>query len=303
MQFSQRAAGCIPCAPDLAMALNLKRSGRGFTGTCPACGYPTGFSVEDRSGKTLMFCHSGGCSFGQIREALAAQGVCQFRNPQPITTWNPLHTQARPIVCPLPVQKLWETSRHTKGTPVETYLKSRGINCPIPHSIRYVPKAFHPAGLTFPMMLSAVAPWQGYPVMAVHRTFLQADGRGKAQLEPNKMSLGPIKGLSVHFGEPQDVLLITEGVETALSVHQATGIPTWAALSAGGMKALILPPLHKVQRVIICADRDRVGIAAAKTAAERWALEGRSIGIAYPSGQGDFNDMLQREVLNDQKND
>ena len=52
-----------------------------------------------------------------------------------------------------------------------------------------------------------------------------------------------------------------------------TGTPTWAALSAGGIRALILP--DEVQHVVIAADPDPVGIMAARAAARRWLAEGR----------------------------
>ena len=42
-----------------------------------------------------------------------------------------------------------------------------------------------------------------------------------------------------------------EGVETALSVMEATGLPAWAALSAGGIEGLVLPDLPIAAEVVI----------------------------------------------------
>ena len=75
---------------------------------------------------------------------------------------------------------------------------------------------------------------------------------------------------------------------------EATGTPTWAALSARGIRSLILPD-HIVE-VIIAADPDPVGIMAARAAAKSWLGEGRQVSIARPPLGLDFND-LAREAL------
>lgn len=53
----------------------------------------------------------------------------------------------------------------------------------------------------------------------------------------------------------------------------------------------------EVRSVMIAADPDEAGRAAAREAWHRWAAEGRSVRVALPDGQGDFNDvLLAREV-------
>jgi hypothetical protein len=52
------------------------------------------------------------------------------------------------------------------------------------------------------------------------------------------------------------------GIETALSVLQATGKPVWACLGTSGLKAVILPP--EVKTVVIAADADEAGEKAAQ---------------------------------------
>ena len=89
-------------------------------------------------------------------------------------------------------------------------------------------------------------------------------------------------------------LAITEGIETALAVATSCRHPElWAALSAGGMRALVLPP--DVTHVLICADHDASGVGqrAAHNAAERWLAEGRRVRIAMPPELGtDMADVL-----------
>jgi len=72
---------------------------------------------------------------------------------------------------------------------------------------------------------------------------------------------------------------------------QATSIPTWAALSAGGLQALVLPP--EVREVLIAADPDLVGLKAARIAARRWHGEGRIVRIVEPPEGTDFNDLAR----------
>ena len=110
---------------------------------------------------------------------------------------------------------------------------------------------------------------------------------------------GPVGGGAVRLGtiQPDDWLIIAEGIETTLSVMQATGLAGWAALSASGMARLILP--SEARMVVIVADHDANGSGdrAARTAAERWVGEGRRVRIALAPEPGtDFNDVLLGRV-------
>jgi putative DNA primase/helicase len=79
--------------------------------------------------------------------------------------------------------------------------------------------------------------------LAIHRTFIARDGQGKALVEPAKMMLGPCRGGVVRLGQPSDVLMVGEGIETCLAATQATGHAAWAALSTPGLRALDLPAM------------------------------------------------------------
>jgi hypothetical protein len=126
--------------------------------------------------------------------------------------------------------------------------------------------------------------------IGIHRTFLARDGNGKAPVSPVKMMLGPCRGGAVRLAEASHTLMVGEGIETCLAAMQATGTPTWAALSASGLRALQLPA--NITRVVILADGDDTGEAAAQSCARRWATEGRDVRIARPPAGMDFNDVL-----------
>jgi putative DNA primase/helicase len=130
----------------------------------------------------------------------------------------------------------------------------------------------------------------GSPI-AVHRTFLARDGGGKAPVDPAKMMLGPCRGGAVRLGEPGAVLMVGEGIETCLAAMLATGNAAWAALSTSGLRSLDLP--RDIRDVIVLADGDEPGEAAAKECAQRWKREGRRVRIARPPQGMDFNDLLR----------
>ena len=132
-------------------------------------------------------------------------------------------------------------------------------------------------------------------MIAIHRTFLQRDGSGKAKVERPKLILGEARGGAVYLGELQETVNVTEGIETGLSFQQMKGGPTLAACSTGGMVALGLPPLPLAAYVTIGADNDpnNAGLNAAKTAAARWRAEGRDVQITTPRDVNDFNDLLR----------
>ena len=127
-------------------------------------------------------------------------------------------------------------------------------------------------------------------IIGIHRTYLTVDYR-----RHDRATLGPIAGGAVRLGTPRagEWLAIGEGIETALAVVAACGLPAWAALSAPGIRALILPP--EATHVIICADHDASGTGerAARDAAARWLAEGRRVRIAMPPAPGiDMADVL-----------
>jgi hypothetical protein len=154
----------------------------------------------------------------------------------------------------------------------------------------------HPSDEQFhPAMLAAAMLTRDPPkIVGVHRTFLREDGSGKAPLNPEKMSLGDLRGACVPLAHAPmgPKVAVSEGIETGLSVLQATGIPTLAALSAAGMQVLLLPT--GVQEVFIAADPDKVGLKVAEAAARRWHTEGRTVRIVKPPTGQDFNDLARK---------
>jgi len=186
--------------------------------------------------------------------------------------------------------RIWGSAKPPGGTLIEAYLHSRGITVEPPAAIRFRPQLKHPDSDAWPAMLALVQRGSDGTALGVHRTWLARDGIGKAPVNTAKMMLGPCRGGAVMLAPPEATLLVGEGIETCLSVMQQTGLPAWAALSTSGLKALELPAI--VREVIVLADGDEAGEAAAVAAGGRWRRQGLSVRISRPPPGMDFNDVL-----------
>jgi hypothetical protein len=77
--------------------------------------------------------------------------------------------------------------------------------------------------------------------LAIHRTFLAHDGRGKAPVMPQRMMLGHCRGGAVRLAPFTDELMVGEGIETSLAAMQATGKPAWPRSRPPGCARWIYP--------------------------------------------------------------
>jgi hypothetical protein len=294
---------------NIARGLGLKRSGDDYVGRCPCCGYKSGFAITERDDKILAVCHVGGCDWSAIRASLVKVGLldeqgegprrrrsrCLTRIIPPRASFSPPRTGDDLLEMGnwQAAARIWRGTAPAAGTIVETYLRSRGINTPIPNVLRFAPDLWHrQTGTRGPGMVALVE-HVAFGHVAIHRTWLLEDGSGKADLDPNKKTLAPIQGAAIRLAPvgPHGDLAIAEGIETALSFALLTGAPTWSAISAGGIEQLLLP--QEVRFVGIAADPDPVGLEAAHKAARRWVAEGRRVRIAQPPAGMDFNDLLR----------
>lgn len=148
----------------------------------------------------------------------------------------------------------------------------------------------HPSGGVWPAMMALVTDGADDRPLGIHRTLLAPAGGGKAAVRPQRMMLGPCAGGAVRLAEADLRVMVGEGIETCLAAMQATGLPAWAALSTSGMRRLDLPEC--IREVVVLADADPPGEAAAEAAARRWQSEGRRVRIARPPVGKDFNDAL-----------
>jgi hypothetical protein len=80
--------------------------------------------------------------------------------------------------------------------------------------------------------------------------------------------------------DPVAGLVICEGTETGIALHQAELRPVWALGGAGNLA--VFPVLAGIECLTIAADRDSAGIEAAQKCAERWRRSRRQVRIITP---------------------
>lgn len=280
----------------IARALGGHRAGATWMARCPVHDdrSPSLSISAGKDGRVLVRCHAG-CDQRDLIAALQERGLWQTtgrllgiaRKPR---RWIAEEPDAEALRRSAAALAIWQASRAAEGSPVATYLRSRGLDLPVSPALRFLPGLKHPSGGIWPAMVALVTHGATGSPIAVHRTFLAHDGGGKAPVDPAKMMLGPCRGGVVRLDEPGDVLMVGEGIETCLAAMQATGNPAWAALSTSGLRSLDLP--RDVRDVIVLADGDEPGEAAAQDGARRWKREGRRVRIARPPNGMDFNDLL-----------
>jgi putative DNA primase/helicase len=190
-----------------------------------------------------------------------------------------LHSKEKEIIA------IWSKSIPLGDSNAETgreYFRKRGLTPPTGLSqIRYINELDHsPSGLKFPALLFGLNSPAGY-LIGLQRIYLNQDG-SKASTNPNKMSLGKLKGNAIRFDTPDKVLHIAEGPETSLAVREALNEPTWSTVSAIGLKEINIPT--SVKTIFIWADKDKskTGIKAAEELKNKLRLDGKDVTILLP---------------------
>lgn len=178
------------------------------------------------------------------------------------------------------------------GDPAATYLERRGVGAvwPLPDVLRLhraLPYWHGSESLgRFPAMVAPIIAPDGR-VVALHRTYLTADGRKADLPSPKKLSgaAGLLAGACIPLRKPvAGVLGIAEGIETALAANCASGVPTVAAYCAGNLAAWHWP--DSVRRLVIFADADEAGRVAADTLRTRALAAGLRAEVLMPTAAG-----------------
>lgn len=230
-------------------------------GPCPICGGKDRYRFDNNRNDGDWFCSVCGVGdgFKLLTGALAIDFAEAARRVDQIV--NNIETE--PFKPDIDIDKrrhnmnaVWREAKH--GDVVAGYLLKRGIPAEIlqkatdlrgsrclrlyNHSKEY---EIHPA------MVALIRNSKGVPI-AIHRTYIIPGEKKQKKIMP---PLENITGGCVRLGEPDDVLVLAEGIETALAGWALTGYPAWAAVSAHSLAEMKSIPRH-VKRVIICADHD-----------------------------------------------
>jgi hypothetical protein len=167
-------------------------------GPCPACGGRDRFAINVR--KQCFICRGGyviamvqhldGATFARAVETLTGE-----KRPPPRATPAPAKAKGNEEYEREQHRKaawLWQRQRPVASTIAETYLRARGITCPLPATLGYLAPTkpgYHPALISafdFPEEIEPGRLATTPHVDAVHLTLLRRDGSDKADVDPNK---------------------------------------------------------------------------------------------------------------------
>ncbi|CAA7614957.1 DUF927 domain-containing protein [Magnetospirillum sp. SS-4] len=251
----------------------------------PHAGWGFDHATGESAGPIDLIHHATGLADRDLFEEAAR--LARLDLPAPPRANNPKPTHD------LEVARIIGSAQPLAGTVGETYLRHRGVGNPRSPDLLYhddLPDFEGRRG--WPGLVGVVRDGAGNPTGGIHRTFLLDDGSGKAP--PGKKMLGAVDGGSVRLAPlPADGHLgVAEGIETALSAWAIFGIPTWAALSAGGIRQWQWP--EGTSRVTIFADAGDAGQQAAATLADRLNAADIPSTIVSPLHGDDFNDDLRK---------
>ncbi len=245
-------------------------------------------------GRILVHCFSPRDDWRAVRDALAAQGLLDDER-RTDTSSRPVQRAA--IVQPHQEDKtkrarrIWSETKTIAGSAAERYLRGRAIPRVLPGALR-----FHRAMTSLedkerrPALIGAITDGDG-DITGVHVTLLSSHGAGKAAVLTPRRVVGRMMGAAVRLDDPDDTLIVAEGIETALSAQAALQAPAWALMSALNLARFELPAA--LSRLIIAADNDEAGLAAAHALKARVENDIVCEIALPPDGAGDWNDWLQ----------
>ena len=187
--------------------------------------------------------------------------------------------------------RLWREATDPRGTPVEIYLRGRGLD--LTNETATTALRWHPAGRwglgRSPMMVAAMCDVVTGEVRAVHRTALTLEGQ-----KIDRKMLGPAAGTAIMLSPATDTLVVGEGIESCLSAAQlGYGPGVWAMGSAGAIGRL--PVLDGIKRLVLLEERDTTSANAVSDCGHRWIRAGRAVSVVLPTVGKDLNDSL-REI-------
>ncbi len=240
----------------------------------------------------LVHCFNGGEPLetkDRVRDAL---GIAEWRpgdgrdrrlHPAHVKTWDRVAVDAEAVEEQRKARWIWSMGQPIGGSIAETaYVReARRIACPLPSTLRFLPARNGYAPALMAAFGSATEPEPGViaiedeAVVGVHLIRLRPDGSGKAD-NPAKITIGRGFISPIVLAAPNDLLglVIAEGIEDALSVHQSTGLGTWAASGAHRMPALAAAVPSWINCVTILVDDNAAGHENSTELAERLGRRG-----------------------------
>jgi hypothetical protein len=281
----------------------LSRDGRsGVTDApCPICGPDRRSSTNQRRKTLRLWCddpnfisyHCARCgergwagTSSAVRSSAPGRDLTAIKAQ--IDRRNVEETRERLNVA----MSLWHRRVALGGTVAETYLReARCYGAPLPATLGFLPASvdYAPAMIAAFGMAHETSPGdlviENAAIRGVHITSLKPDGSGKAGTDRDKIMIGKSVGSPIVLAPANDGLglAITEGIEDALSIHEATGLGVWAAGSASRMPALAAVVPAYIDSITVIGDADDAGRKHSQALVEALALGKHDVRLIFPS--------------------
>lgn len=280
-------------------------------GPCPMCGGKDRFRFDNKQGTGSYYCSQCGPGYGMTLvikilktgfrgAAERVEEIIRDAGPLVAEKKNSVQSQRQKAQA---MKNLWERAAPlSHDCPGGIYLrKARGLALEeYPSCLRFVPDAPYDdvwrdrtkAPRISPAIVAKVVSAADKAVN-LHRIFITPQGRKAAFDPPRKLMPGSLPaGAAIRLFPFVDTLGVAEGVETALAAFLIFGVPTWAALTAGGMERFVVPPGVKSLWIFADNDANFQGAKSAYALGNRVVIHDKiSTTVEIPSEVGaDWND-------------
>jgi hypothetical protein len=248
-------------AADIAKALGGAHRGAGGNWSCRCPSHKDlapSLSVRDAEGGRLLVHCFAGCDWREVLAELCRRGLIEKRERRDNAAGmradatgsnGDIGADAHARSQLAKARAMWRHRQPIAGSLAERYLsQARCIHLVRwPATLGFLPAYRpdrHPALIAAFGLAREIEPGvlaiAADAVMGVHLTLLRRDGTDKADAEPNKIMVGSSTGWPIVLAPPNDLLALyaCEGIETGLSLVEATGCGVWAAGSCGRLPAL-----------------------------------------------------------------
>lgn len=265
----------------------LKKAGQEWTGPCPVCGGNDRFSINPGKAKWNCRGHGGGSSV--ISMVMHIGNLSFLEACEELTGEPPPNGKARPLSAEeraerdrrrqeaeaaqrqreaderayqentlAAAQRIWSEVTPIAGSLAETYLHNFGLPTPPmgwPECLGFHPALPYPGRGRMPALVARVDDVAGN-ITGIWREFISPDGR-KADVDLQKLGLGPVSGGAVRLGGQGARIGVAEGVRTALGAWALIGFeyPVWSCLSTSGLTGFEVPLF--VERITGFPDGDK----------------------------------------------